>query len=250
MQWPADVAPTLDTHYGDKQGLENQHINGGGGCSLPELSLCLNAGGMGRQDAESETLIPTRGGRFGETYPINTQIAMRHEALGEGTGMGIGAADDPAFTLQSAHSHAIAFKPGSSADAYSIGAQEEIACTLEGGGGGNNKQAVAFRPQNFGNEGGGYAEAEVSNTLDAIQGSKQRHVAVQSMQVRRLTPVECERLRGFPDDYTLITVRGKPAADGPRYKALGNSMAVPVMAWIGERIAAVEAIAEIEEVAA
>lgn len=59
---------------------------------------------------------------------------------------------------------------------------------------------------------------------------------LQSMQVRRLTPRECERLQGFPDDYTLVTVRGKPAADGPRYKALGNSMAVPVMRWIGERI--------------
>ena len=60
--------------------------------------------------------------------------------------------------------------------------------------------------------------------------------------VRRLTPRECERLQGFPDDYTLITHRGKPAADGPRYKALGNSMAVPVMRWIGERIAQVDAI--------
>ncbi|HFW4207810.1 TPA: Dam family site-specific DNA-(adenine-N6)-methyltransferase [Salmonella enterica subsp. enterica serovar Reading] len=61
------------------------------------------------------------------------------------------------------------------------------------------------------------------------------------MQVRRLTPVECERLQGFPDNHTLIPWRGKDAADcpdGPRYKAIGNSMAVPVMRWIGERIAA------------
>jgi len=56
------------------------------------------------------------------------------------------------------------------------------------------------------------------------------------MAVRRLTPRECERLQGFPDDYTLIPYRGKPAVDGPRYKALGNSMAVPVMRWIGQRI--------------
>ena len=56
------------------------------------------------------------------------------------------------------------------------------------------------------------------------------------MQVRRRTPRECERLQGFPDDYTLVPYRKKPAADGPRYKALGNSMAVPVMRWIGERI--------------
>ncbi|EMN0174312.1 phage N-6-adenine-methyltransferase [Enterobacter kobei] len=61
------------------------------------------------------------------------------------------------------------------------------------------------------------------------------------MQVRRLTPIECERLQGFPDNHTLIGWRGKNAdecPDGPRYKAIGNSMAVPVMRWIGERIAA------------
>lgn len=61
------------------------------------------------------------------------------------------------------------------------------------------------------------------------------------MQVRRLTPIECERLQGFPDNHTLIGWRGKVAAecpDGPRYKAIGNSMAVPVMRWIGERISA------------
>lgn len=59
------------------------------------------------------------------------------------------------------------------------------------------------------------------------------------MAVRRLTPRECERLQGFPDDYTAIRWRGRPAedcADGPRYKALGNSWAVPVVRWIGARI--------------
>lgn len=71
------------------------------------------------------------------------------------------------------------------------------------------------------------------------------HASVQlGSAVRRLTPRECERLQGFPDDYTLIPYRNKPAADGPRYKALGNSMAVPVMRWIGERITAVDAISE------
>lgn len=60
------------------------------------------------------------------------------------------------------------------------------------------------------------------------------------MLVRRLTPLECERLQGFPDGHTLIAWKGKPAEecpDGPRYKAIGNSMAVPVMRWIGKRIA-------------
>ncbi|WP_429278237.1 DNA cytosine methyltransferase [Novosphingobium gossypii] len=76
-----------------------------------------------------------------------------------------------------------------------------------------------------------------------VGGNQGGDYIAQRSAVRRLTPRECERLQGFPDDYTLIPVRGKPAADGPRYKAPGNSMAVPVMLWIGERIAAVDAIA-------
>jgi len=94
--------------------------------------------------------------------------------------------------------------------------------------------------------------ANVAPTLNAAFGDKQgledQHalngaglfVPTTSMQVRRLTPIECERLQGFPDNYTRIPYRNKPAEqcpDGPRYKALGNSMAVPVMRWIGERIA-------------
>jgi DNA (cytosine-5)-methyltransferase 1 len=59
-------------------------------------------------------------------------------------------------------------------------------------------------------------------------------------QVRRLTPRECERLQGFPDDYTLVPYRGKLASDGPRYKALGNAFAVPVIRWLGQRIETVE----------
>jgi DNA (cytosine-5)-methyltransferase 1 len=67
-------------------------------------------------------------------------------------------------------------------------------------------------------------------------------VAQHGMAVRRLTPRECERLQAFPDDYTLVEYRGKLASDGPRYKALGNSMAVVVMRWLGRRISAVDAI--------
>ena len=69
--------------------------------------------------------------------------------------------------------------------------------------------------------------------------------AAQSSAVRRLTPTECERLQGFPDNFTRIPWRNKPAEDcpdGPRYKAMGNSMAVPVMRWIGERIQMVESL--------
>jgi DNA (cytosine-5)-methyltransferase 1 len=72
-------------------------------------------------------------------------------------------------------------------------------------------------------------------------------VVDEGLSVRRLTPTECERLQGFPDSYTQIPWRNKEpenCPDGPRYKALGNSMAVPVMKWIGERIQAVEALSD------
>ena len=83
-----------------------------------------------------------------------------------------------------------------------------------------------------------------SNSIDHAAAG---YMAMQDMQVRRLTPTECERLQGFPDNYTQIPYRNKPAEscpDGPRYKAMGNSMAVPVMRWIGERINMVNSIGE------
>jgi DNA (cytosine-5)-methyltransferase 1 len=87
------------------------------------------------------------------------------------------------------------------------------------------------------------ASTDIAGTLQrGGDGGRVDGVMTPKMAVRRLTPRECERLQGFPDDYTLVEYRGKLAADGPRYKALGNSMAVPVMRWIGERIAAVDSI--------
>lgn len=62
------------------------------------------------------------------------------------------------------------------------------------------------------------------------------------MSVRRLTPIECERLQGIPDNHTQVPYRGKPMADGPRYKMIGNGFAIPVVRWIGERIQMVERI--------
>jgi DNA (cytosine-5)-methyltransferase 1 len=85
-------------------------------------------------------------------------------------------------------------------------------------------------------------EGHATWPLGASDGRKVEVGVRHNMAVRRLTPRECERLQGFPDDYTLVTYRNKPAADGPRYKALGNSMAVPVMRWIGERIASVDSL--------
>jgi DNA (cytosine-5)-methyltransferase 1 len=118
-------------------------------------------------------------------------------------GIGIGAESDPMFTLQAGAQHAIAM-------------------------------SVSLR----GREGGATAELgdEVGGCLRASGGGGDKAHVLAEMAVRRLTPTECERLQGFPDGHTNVPYRGKPAADGPRYKALGNSMAVPVMRWIGQRI--------------
>jgi len=83
-----------------------------------------------------------------------------------------------------------------------------------------------------------------SPTLTNAMGAGGGHIPItNAMAVRRLTPKECERLQGFGDNYTDIQPKGKPTPDGPRYKALGNSMAVPVMRWIGERIKQYEEMA-------
>jgi DNA (cytosine-5)-methyltransferase 1 len=99
-------------------------------------------------------------------------------------------------------------------------------------GGGDKPHVLAFHPTQD-----PISSVEVTHALGTGSSSGQASAAVaHALAVRRLTPRECERLQGFPDDHTLVPHRNKPAADGPRYKALGNSMAVPVMRWIGERI--------------
>jgi DNA (cytosine-5)-methyltransferase 1 len=133
--------------------------------------------------------------------------------------------------------HVVAFQ---SNESHSSGVNIEVAPTLRVGSGGKsgNPPAVAFQP--------------TADCLTAAYGTKWNGnasatngslFAQQQSTVRRLTPVECERLQGFPDNFTAIPWRKKGAEDcpdGPRYKALGNSMAVPVMRWIGERIRLVD----------
>lgn len=105
---------------------------------------------------------------------------------------------------------------------------------------GSYRPAVALNLRGL--DGGSQLEACDVASLRAADGGSSRSYMQTGMAVRRLTPMECERLQGFPDGYTNVPYRGKPAADGPRYKALGNSKAVPVVRWIGKRIAEVDAL--------
>ena len=155
---------------------------------------------------------------------------------------GIGVAEDVAYTLDGAQGEAIAF----SAKDYG-GDAGPLSPTLRSGthdgshANGGVMPAVAFTASEQSN---GFAwERPHYPTLTAgapTDSSNIQHGIRIGTVVRRLTPRECERLQGLPDDWTLVPYRGKPAADSPRYKAIGNGMAVPVLRWIGQRIAMVE----------
>jgi DNA (cytosine-5)-methyltransferase 1 len=122
-------------------------------------------------------------------------------------------------------------------------------CLRASQGGGDKPHVLApvFLHANKGRPAGRQSAHEEMVSLKPLvetlttDGHAQSAVFTPTMAVRRLTPVECERLQGFPDNYTAIPWRKKPASecpDGPRYKALGNSWAVPVVRWIGHRIQA------------
>lgn len=156
----------------------------------------------------------------------HTLKAEGHDASEDGTGRGVPLI--PCGIDGGEVGYSLRANPSRSGDKGDGG----VNCTLAVSG--------AFNWQS----GGDCRGLELKDTAQTLT-KEQTPAALLGMAVRRLTPRECERLQGFPDDYTLIPWRGKPAEqcpDGPRYKALGNSMAVPVMHWIGKRIAQVEEI--------
>jgi DNA (cytosine-5)-methyltransferase 1 len=153
---------------------------------------------------------------------------------------------DPCHPLAAgAHPPAIAFHPTQDPISSTDGTTHAMGC---GSSGGTASIAVAFQPGNLKRGCGSPPNTDVFPTLAASHGrgqSDQDPHVLTAMQVRRLTPTECERLQGFPDGYTAIPWRKKPASecpDGPRYKALGNSWATPNVQWIGRRINSVDQI--------
>jgi DNA (cytosine-5)-methyltransferase 1 len=305
-----DIASTLDR--GCRDGLTRNQLGIGVLSSTDEISHCLNAGGMGRQDFESETLIAhalsadgfdaSEDGTGRGTPVVPVAICTAHTQSN-----GSGFSTDVAHTLESGGAQVVAFsqnlrdevrlfggdgrtvgalaaQPGAKQQCYvAFSAKDdgvdarEIAPTLRGMGhdashpNGGGQVAIAFTQNQDGDVLSGEvmqslgtnanasgrnaanvavawtqeltASTDIAGTLQrGGEGGRADGVMTPQMAVRRLTPRECERLQGFPDDYTLVEYRGKLASDGPRYKALGNSMAVPVMRWIGQRIDAVDAI--------
>ena len=260
LTWPAEVACTLNAAFGSKQGLEDQHALSGASLFVPATAHSLR--GEGFDASEDGT------GRGTPLVPVpfdTTQITSAANYSRPKPG-------DPCHPLAAgAHAPAIAF-PWQLGGTMAMSHDVDLCGTLVK----NQTQAVALALR--GREGGATAEVgdDCAFSLRASTGGGDKPHVMAGMAVRRLTPRECERLQGFPDDYTLIpwrtwqeaarkgasyegllhergmTLRGpslEECPDGPRYKALGNSMAVPVMRWIGERIDQASAIRSKREAA-
>ena len=218
--WPADVAPTL---------AQSRSGSGSPGYSNQEL-FSQGAGNLIPQPVPYDL--------FQITAPVNRQNRQP---------------GDPCHTLardNAAHAAVVAHAFYSNNGTHGVNQQPEVSPAVKVGSGlgipsppavAQSMTVMSFHP----------LQDPIPNTDGSTHcmgtGGSQGHASIavaQAMTVRRLTPRECERLQGFPDDWTMIPWRKKAAADcpdGPRYRALGNSMAVNVVTWIGERIQAVDA---------
>jgi DNA (cytosine-5)-methyltransferase 1 len=309
-EWPAEVASTLDAHFGDKWGLEDQHINSGASHFVPAVvgTMACNTGPNGHDAGNFQS---NQGVDSGYVIPVGFQ----------NTGQGYWKEGDIAGTVRtpegsdSLKSTVVAFTQNSRDEVRVIGEEGDTAGSLSAEPGthqttylayrtnaagqvdpqgdlsaaltsntdpctqilafdttqvtsktnrsnpqigdpchtlakGSDAPAIAYRihgENSTAMTGDGIARVadpvDVARSLDTCGGyatNQGGNVVKQSMQVRRLTPVECERLQGVPDNWTLVPFNGKPMADGNRYKMIGNGFAIPCVKWIGERIQMVE----------
>jgi DNA (cytosine-5)-methyltransferase 1 len=189
--------------------------------------------------------VTSRWGTGGGNVPIALQDISGRDKAQNGRGW---SDENVMYTLDAAATQGVAygFEPGIAKREGNPNRFSEELCPTLRAEMGDNQASVAYsiredaKANNF-----SATPLQVTPALQALRPSVQSHHAqtfiAQQMAVRRLTPVECERLQGFPDNYTNIAWRGKPESpDSLRYKAMGNSMAVPCMKWIGERIEMVE----------
>lgn len=258
------TAGTIDASAARSRGAG---VNPGMITSTGSVAHCLNAGGMARQDYETETMVAhtLKGEGFDASedgtgrgtpivpvaYGIDSDCIDRS---GEGAGgtagerSGLGITKEHTNALRAKRPNAVAFAQNTRDEVRLFGGDGQIVGALAAEPGMKQQSyvaqpsAVAFDMR--GRDGGAQFEGphDTANIRAASGGSSKSYVA-QEWAVRRLTPVECERLQGFPDNFTNVPWGKKETSpDGPRYKALGNSMAVNVMRWIGRRIEMVEKI--------
>lgn len=229
-----------------------------GSNTVGNVAMALNAhGGSGRMDGESETFVANVAPALSMSNPYGDHesregllvaTALRASSSPKGHGQSNGLRGDGSDNLVTHSLRADGFDASEDgtgrgiplvtafnhkASAHQSMNPGAISPTLDIGK--SDGVCVAFQSSQS-----GVRDHDTHATLDANNGSRRHNGAVVNSAVRRLTPLECCRLQGFSDDYfDNVLYREKPLADGPRYRLLGNSMAVPVMAHIGRRIAAV-----------
>jgi len=308
--WAPEIAPTLDAHYGEKQGLDNQHIDGGAGLFTQIVVKTSDTGSNGsnfNEDGVAYTLDTINGqavvqplafnGQASHHQPMSVEevspaldtskiVNVLQPALSSSSTPSVddelNASEELMGTLKaSRHGSFVQFPYTAFGIDEECNAKEELFGSLLRGGEGGTRQTVVQIPEsevaktlkarhdgspdgekgydmvsvhfedptpintqlglrgentsNSNREGLGIGNpGDPSFTLQAHHGHAVAHAFV-----RRLTPKECSRLQGFQDDFAKIPWKNKPAGecpDGPQYKTYGNSMAVPVMSWIGKRI--------------
>jgi DNA (cytosine-5)-methyltransferase 1 len=225
---PQPIAYSFDSLASNSMKSSNPHS----GCNSVDVSKALDT---------SRGLDPScNQGGIGIAHPAyaiqGSMIGRNDNAGPQGDGVNV----ELCFTQNTIDRHAVAQPIG--VDVFNAAFSGEVAVPLTNrsdgtGTGPTVMQPIAFEPGKMKRLGYGDSEPGLAHALRAEAGDNQLAIAT-PMAVRRLTPTECERLQGFPDGYTNIPWRkAVESPDGPRYKALGNSWAVPVVRWIGERIA-------------
>lgn len=228
------VAPTIPSRSTAGGGLGTDFDCGGGLTHADPIARCVTTGEAKRQDWETCNFVA-------QSYAIQAGALRTNPSSGPD---GVGVQADHAYTLEARaevqavcvtgdRTHALTAEGFDASEDHSTdGTTHATGC---GSKQGSASVAVAFDTTQITSK-QNYSNPKPGDPCHPLAAGSHAPAVATSAQVRRLTPVECARLQGFPDDYLDIIYRGKPAADGPRYKALGNSWAVPVVRWIGKRI--------------
>jgi len=256
-----EVAGSLDTECGGGK-LTHQSAKNGHLILEREVMGTLTArmfAALGARDVEEGALHPVAFDAYNQevTGDVSKTVAARTDQdtasciafPAEMSGTQAASTTDLSPSLAVTHTTAVAFQPVADCLTAAYGTKWNGNSSATNGSlfALTNTTEVAYDTTNITSPENGSNPRPGDPVYTLASG---QHPPLLTPQVRRLTPTECERLQGFPDNYTKIAWRGKisdDCPDGPRYKAMGNSMAVPVMRWIGERINAVENIKSKQE---
>ena len=203
---------------------------GTGGNNVPVIGFSHTQGLSAQPSEDAFPTLRTEGNGMAVAIPIDTRNALRDPEKYDAQnrqGLGIGEDGDPMATLTSTHVNAVAFQYSGDRNNRSVSVSEELAYTLAANAQ-SKVQAVAYDEYND----------SINETHHALRaGTKQSTGVLEpTMAVRRLTPLECERLMGWPDDHTRYKADGTEQADTHRYKQCGNGVASPVAEWIGKQL--------------